>query len=192
MALVTDLIIKYSQSFNHIPLPTTLSTTITTTTSSTTSLRIDTLPLLKMVYANLGIDGNTGQVIGSTGNYGIRYDTYASYVLFHFLGHNDIPILPGTWAWALYTILNVRGQPTVPIAYATLVKAAYIGYKKGLSKECFQVIKEVLFKPSAIVHSLTTTEVVAEVLDPSSGAAEGVHIAAQQVRYWHYMLLCYV
>lgn len=58
---------------------------------------------------------------------GMRHASFASYVILHLIGHDDIEIPVGIVKWAINLVTTSMGEPTQIIALAALTKLVYMG-----------------------------------------------------------------
>lgn len=72
--------------------------------------------------ADPGDNINNPIVIAVTG---IRFETFAAYILLHFIGHRNIAPSVSVWKWALASLSRTTGQPSQNIALAALARLAY-------------------------------------------------------------------
>ena len=114
MSRLTNMVVKYGESWHHFPLNETQKQSV--------------LPLFQALLKNFGFDLK-GQLLSeglpstsismseqtdveSARTSSLRHDLFISFLLLHFIGHNDIPIPTGVLAWALQTVRTANGQPT--------------------------------------------------------------------------------
>lgn len=59
-------------------------------------------------------------------SFGMRHATFASFVVLHMIGHDDIILPRGIWKWAVNVVMDAVGEPTQLIGFAAMNKIAYI------------------------------------------------------------------
>jgi hypothetical protein len=111
MSKLTNLFVKYVEHWHHFPL---------TQSPADVQSRSD---LFQLLLGSVGFDLK-GQLADSAGSStedappassrssSLRHGLFISFVLLHFIGHNDIEIPSGVTAWALQTTCTAHGQPT--------------------------------------------------------------------------------
>ena len=138
MMMLGEVMVQYSKYFNHIPL------------NKTTQITDDPAQrILTAALTTLGIDNITGtSLIPTTGSVsvGLRYETYAGYIILHLTGHNDIKFKQGVWVWVMRALLTLRGQPTLFIAWSTFVRLVYSAYLKDTTGTYTSLLHDTLFK----------------------------------------------
>ena len=151
MMMLGEVMVQYSKYFNHIPL------------NKTTQITDDPAQrILTAALTTLGIDNITGtSLIPTTGSVsvGLRYETYAGYIILHLTGHNDIKFKQGVWVWVMRALLTLRGQPTLFIAWSTFVRLVYSAYLKDTTGTYTSLLHDTLFK-NIIVSDVSTTSSV--------------------------------
>jgi hypothetical protein len=136
-----NVMVQYSQHFCHIPL--------------TSEQCLGYQSLQSMAFSILGIDN------AATVSSGIRGESYAAYILLHFLGHSDLSLTEssGILSWCIHALIGTRGQPTQYLAWAAFVKFSYIAYLKGLTSDQASIITNSLFNMQS-KPSLTSSSIV--------------------------------
>ena len=175
MMALGEVVVQFSKNFNHIPLH-------DADVEDNAAQR-----LFSMALSTLGFDNATGQtVVSSTVSGGLRYDTYAGYIILHLTGHSDVTAKKGVWVWALRTMLTLRGQPTLFVAWSALVRLCYIAYMKDTDGSFAPLIHEMLLKDidkdTSSGSGSTNWLQFLQVLSSCSGSSSGEGASAQWSR----------
>lgn len=150
--------IQYTKAFTHVPLEDTTSA----------------IALTSLALGALGV-----QDVPSTAAFtrGIRSDTYAGYVALHLIGHNDIPMQPSMWQWALQTVISTRGQPLQYLGWAAAIKLSHLSLKRDSAAQSASVIMATLFKDTL---AASTTAATVSVASSTPNASVALSISVQQ------------
>lgn len=117
---------KYIEIWNHIPI-----------SSDQANISYNN------ALSNVGFLSEFNVTSISSSSYGLRHDTFCSFMLLHLIGHNDIKITSGIWAWSLHNLLNSHG-PTQMLASIAFLKLAYIANREGMDPVISHHIKSFL------------------------------------------------
>lgn len=174
MMALGEVMVQFSKSFNHIPLH-------ASTAENSVAQR-----LFVSALGTLGFDNATGQaIVSSSVSGGLRYDTYAGYIILHLTGHSDVTASKGVWVWVLRTMLTLRGQPTLFVAWSALVRLCYIAFMKDFDGSFAPLIYDMLFKDidkESAASGSTNWSQFLQGLASCSGGASGEGGSAQWSR----------
>lgn len=67
-----------------------------------------------------------GSSDSSAASFGMRHTTFASYLVLHMVGHDDVVLPQGVWKWATRVVMDSIGEPAQIIGLAAMSKIAYI------------------------------------------------------------------
>ena len=118
MSRLTNLLVKYAENWHHFPLKKIEKESVQPLFQlllkyvgfdSTGQLLSETLPSSTSITSTSEHDGNEKN---RTSTSSLRHDMFISFILLHFIGHNDIEIPTGVLAWSLQTVRAGNGQPT--------------------------------------------------------------------------------
>jgi hypothetical protein len=123
---ITNSFIKYIEIWNHIPI---------SNDQANTSYN--------NALSNVGFLSEFNVSVINSSSYGLRHDTFCSFMLLHLIGHNDIKVTSGIWAWSLHNLLNSHG-PTQMLGLIAFFKLSYISNKDGIDPSISDHIKSFL------------------------------------------------
>ena len=88
------------------------------------------------------VNGN-GESDSSVVSFGMRHATFASYLVLHMIGHDDVALPPGVWKWAVSAVMDAVGEPAQLIGLAAMGKIAYILSLKDTHRNVADLRQEV-------------------------------------------------
>lgn len=111
MSKLTNLFVKYVERWHHYPLPHTPADK--QSRSSLFQLLLKSVGFdLKGLIVDTPQQDNAVDVGSSARTSSLRHGLFVSFLILHFIGHDDIEIPPGVMAWAYHTLSSAHGQPT--------------------------------------------------------------------------------
>ena len=117
--MVSDVFVKYGDSWCH-PNP-------AANYDDFSSLLVSsalTITGIKFTDENNSENNNGVSEVAVTSS-GLRFETFAAFILLHLIGHKKFVPSVQIWKWAINAIVQQGGQPSQVIALAALSRLAY-------------------------------------------------------------------